>query len=237
MPSIRRGLALGLALLLASSAEAAIAYRSESHVASITGMTSTPTEPSGAASGDVFVACVQESNLGTLSMPAGWTALYTGSTITGTQQYWVGYIVRGGSAPDLTWTFVNGAYRNIEISAFSGSTGVEASAAATSDQSATGPLPPAATATSANDWAIVCGVKDEFAPAWVAPTGYTIRGASDQDAVQADKSLGASGTETPQAFTGTGINDITDRWASTVLLAPAASVSLASRSLLGVGKE
>jgi hypothetical protein len=230
---------VGLLLGLWTPAEAAIAYRSQTSAASITGFTDVVTEPAGVAAGDVLIACVQQADFNAFTTPAGWTTLYSGLAGDGSVTYWFGYIARGESVPDLTWTFTTSSYRNEVVFAFSGvntSAPIHTSAQLAVTVSTGLPQAPAVTASVTNTWAVLCAWKNDIAPDWIAPTGYTIRGATDQDAVQADRAIAASGVETPPAFTSMGMMTNVSQWAASVLLAPAAGSGTGDLGLQGVGR-
>jgi hypothetical protein len=82
-------------------------------VASVASGNLTLTEPAGAASGDLMVACIGYRDSAAFTLPAGWTIVATqqssgnldsGGVTTGIPSACMAYIVRGGSAPSLVWT-------------------------------------------------------------------------------------------------------------------------------------
>ena len=186
-----------------------------------TGANITPAEPAGAAQGDVFVACFIGEAVGTLGLPAGWTSLYSGTSLSaGNFDYIVGRIVRGASAPDLTFTCSQGLFRQVTVFAFSGvdnTTPVNASTSVTVQ--ATNPDPPSANATVADTLALAISCHWGGANPFVPPSGYTLRGnTGNTDIGGATKQLTASGAENPGTFTGpAGLNDTAS---FTVLLQP-----------------
>jgi hypothetical protein len=125
----------------------------------------------------------------------------------------VSYIVRGGSAPALTWSWTNNAYAEVYVLRFTGvdnanpidaqaasvvtnTNGVQGSTRAASDID-----PPAVTAASANAMAVaLAGHWSGFAGAWTPPTGYDLRGTSHFMGMMATRLLTAAGSEDPDEF-------------------------------------
>jgi hypothetical protein len=169
---------------------------------------STDTEPAGAVSGDVLIAMVVADAATTIGKPAGWTQLYTGTQ--GGMDFEVDYIVRGGSAPSLTWTFSGSSiYREIQILALKSDT----TSVVLDSQSSSGgtgnashnPDPPATTAVASASLSVTGGASFNYTGNWAAQSGYTIRThntGSAYDGAMCTKSLAASGSENPAAFTG-----------------------------------
>jgi len=88
----------------------------------------TPTEPTGAASGDLLVACVAYRSNVAFAMPAGWTEIEvqnTGDTdaTDGIPSCVMAYMVRGGSAPDYTFTRTLGDVAMASVVAYRGQSG------------------------------------------------------------------------------------------------------------------
>jgi hypothetical protein len=148
-----------------------VAFRAASTAASSTG-----TEPTGTAQNDILIAVAANNSSATITLPSGWTSLYTGSN-GGTIRTLVCYVVRGGSAPNLVFT--NAA--EVQIFAFynySTSSPIDAQSAdggsggagnGTSD-------PPAVTVVSAKGAVVVTGGTTNAAGgSWVTPAGFTLR--------------------------------------------------------------
>jgi len=162
-----------------------LAFRSQTHLSSNAG-TFTPTEPAGAASGDIlfyFVVYDAVSGGAITSEPTGgWTtiATWTGPTSGSvTKLYW---IRRTGSAPGFTFSSVGAAYREAVVSAWSGAGGsgtpyVEQISAART--ATTAPDCPAITTTTKNSIVIAFGMGWN---GWVGTGGFTApSGYSDGD--------------------------------------------------------
>lgn len=203
------------------------AFRSASFfTTSTTGTTTTGTEPAGTVQNDVMVAALAVENAATITLPTGWSVLYTASSGTAFS-YWLGYILRGASAPSFAWTHANEAYRELHILSFSAvdtTTPVDASADGGASAGTAPPDPPAATPTGGltDDMAIAVGMHWSGSPAggWVAPTGYTLRSDNTvgNDVAVATKQLTLSSAEDPAAFT-VGTTLVTNQlWSATVLL-------------------
>jgi hypothetical protein len=83
-----------------------------SAVVEVTGTAHALTEPAGVASGDLLIACISSRIASTtpITIPAGWTAIgqqNTNNVLTTTSAVASGvmaYIIRGGSAPALSFT-------------------------------------------------------------------------------------------------------------------------------------
>lgn len=94
----------------------ALTFRSVSSASEVSSGDLTLTEPTGAASGDLLVASIAYRDTATFTLPSGWTIVGTqqssGNTSTTTSASiasgLMAYIVRGGSAPDLTFTRTGG---------------------------------------------------------------------------------------------------------------------------------
>jgi hypothetical protein len=218
----------------------AIAFQQKAYATATTGFTFTAlSEPAGTVSGDFLIALVlvnQTSHI--ITRPTGWTNLYnlvspasTGSVTAGFCCD-VSYIIRGGSAPSLSWTAAAGGtiqYWEGHILGFTGVDNVSPidanSAAGTTGTGTTAPDPPAATAIGTNDMAIALGIQWAGAnTTWTAPTGYTLRSdnTAGNDGIMASKLLSSSGSEDPSAFT-TGVLSSSDFWNGATVLLKAAS--------------
>lgn len=180
-----------------------VAYRSASKSTGASGGNLTATEPAGAANGDVLVALfAQDHTTATLNLPSGWTEIGRGTGGAPNFSYVVGWIARGASAPSLTFTSNQTAWREVVIVCLS-------DAAFDAAQIATGTGtndadPPSATATTASDVAVAMAY---YFPGWGAsptmPTGYTQRAYTLGDgAIAATRALSASGAENPSLFDG-----------------------------------
>lgn len=213
----------------------AIAFRSSSYADGNAGLSAnlTAVEPAGAAAGDVFVAFFVASYTGTETPPSGWTTIYAGTIgFASGYDYWVGYVVRSGSAPSLTWTtWASNSAATVQVLAFSGvdsASPIDASAQdGTGSGSASPPDCPSATSVTANALAIAMGCHFAgVATSWTAPTGYTLRGTNTHGLASASKALGAAGAENPAAFGGTP-NGADAHNGVTIILKPALNVTRA----------
>lgn len=87
----------------------AITYVGIGTSAGVTSGNLTLTEPAGVAADDVLVACIGTRGSNVVTLPASWQAIAqdsggnTNLTTSGIAGGLMCYIVRGGSAPDLTW--------------------------------------------------------------------------------------------------------------------------------------
>jgi hypothetical protein len=198
----------------------AVTFRSKNEVITTATGNSTVTEPAGATAGDVLIAFALADADGTtdITPPSGWTTLYGPTHLTNTR-FIVSYIVRGGSAPALTWT-ISGAskYREVQILCLQTSGGTitldsQSSAGATGNAtlSAHKPDAPATTAGASTSLAVTGGYHFDGSTvsAW-AVSGYTIRTRNTigDDSFMGTKSLAASGSENPAASTS-GVNPVT----------------------------
>lgn len=205
-----------------------IEFRAASFMGAAAGTDAVGTEPSGTVQNDVMVALVEcDGNGRSITAPSGWTQLFTGTGGT-SFSYWLGYIVRGASAPALTWTWspTGSTWRELVIATFSGvdtASPIDASAQASVTTTAS-PNPPAVTAGDAAALAIaVCNLwAGSGAGGWTPPSGYTIRNnnAAGHETGMATKQLSATGSEDPGTFTNGASSDTA--WAATVTLTPAA---------------
>jgi len=220
----------------------AIAFTNESHdIANGAGGPLTMSEPTGTAQGDVLVCVFMITGANTFTPPSGWTTLYSGTSATSNFKYNLSYIVRGASAPNLTWTYNGIPYHECHILGFSGcdtTTPIDAQAQTASHQGVnTNPDPPSVTAVSATTMALGIGINWNGAggSTWGTSGGYTIRttNAAGVDVVIATKSLSASGAEDPPAFTGVSTGGSADIWEASITL-DAASVVAGLQWLTGV---
>jgi hypothetical protein len=228
----------------------AIAFRSKSQVIG-TAQNATPTEPAGAASGDFFlgIAIVDTGAgaTGTISLPSGWTTLRSlGVSPSGTFRYLSGYVIRGGSAPNLTFTMPRSDYREVHVAAWSGvdttsPIDVLAAAVGTLTASTSKADPPSVAPVDTAALAIAIMWHWGGAPVsggWLAPTNYTRRTgetAGSSSAV-ADRQLASGSVEDPGTFGGTP-QGAEPSVADTFALKPAGGGASVAKMLaaLGVG--
>lgn len=177
----------------------------------------TGTEPASTANGDgLFALVIHERSANAITAPTGgeWTQLWEGGSPSGASsgfRYWIGWLIRGASAPNLVWgsSGTGSPYWEVHIMRVTGtldSTAIDASTAGTTASGqTTGPNPPAATAGGSSDLAIAMGVhwNGSGSAGWTAPSGYTLRSnnTAGNDAMFATKTLTASGSEDPGVFT------------------------------------
>ena len=196
------------------------------------------TEPAGTAAGDVLVALVvHENTANSITGPGSWSQLAEGGTPTAASagfRFWFGYIVRGASAPSLTWTSTGAVYYETHIIGLVGVDNAspidaQSSVGSTVANSGTGPDPPAATATLATDMAVTAAGhwSGSVGGGWTAPGSYTLcsNNTTGNDGMIAYRLLSAAGSEDPGAFTdGTLANS--DKWnGMTVLFKDASAVA------------
>lgn len=170
----------------------------------------TPSEPAACANGDAEVATVITETAATPGAPAGWTVLSSGTQ--GTFKWLFAYLIRSG-APSMVFTMGAGStYREIQIICLTGATTItldsQSSAGGQGNASAHNPDPPATTAVQTTSLAVMMGANwgGPSSPGPIAaPAGYTLRTdgllASGYDGQMSTKSLAASGSENPGAFT------------------------------------
>jgi hypothetical protein len=218
----------------------AVAFRTKTWVTG-TATSVTPTEPTGAASGDIiFVWIVVASNSSTISAPDGtWNAV--SATLNGTASsgrlFW---IRRGSGAPtynNFNWTG-GSIYYECHVSAWSGckSSGNPWDQLGTIlNQSVTpsggnvqlnNPITPTVAPSLcvlfSQDWS-------GNVTAYTAPTGYTLfegAAAAGEDECGAYKSLATTATETPGTFGG-AVNTVNDGMGYTLNLVAASGTSIA----------
>jgi hypothetical protein len=222
----------------------AVAFRNKTWVTN-TALNVTPTEPTGAASGDIiFVWIITDKVAGgatTISAPDGtWTAVST--TLAGTSSigrlFW---IRRGSSAPtynNFNWNGSVGSYYECHVSAWSGckSSGNPWDQLGTIlNQSVSGagnvvqlnnPITPTVAPS-------LCVLFSQYwngnSVAYTAPTGYTLSegaAAAGEDECGAYKSLATTATETPGTFGGANIGT-NDGMGYTLNLVAASGTSIA----------
>lgn len=192
------------------------------------------TEPASTVSGNLLIAVVvHENSANAITEPAGWSTLFTGGSPSAGAagfRYWIGWIIRGGSAPALTWTSTGAVYYEVIIERLTGSFdagSIDASANGTLAGSGSSSMdPPSATATGTADMAVAAAIHWAGAGAggYGAPAGYTVRSrnTAGDDAVFATKLLSASGAENPAAITNAAGSGA-DYWNGATLLIKEAS--------------
>jgi len=183
----------------------AVTFRSKTSTQRTATGNETVTEPAGATSGDALIALVVADAATTIGIPAGWHSLYTGTT--GSADFSVSWIERGGSAPSLTWTFTGtNIYREVQILCLQGSAAITLDSQSASGGTGTSdhnPDPPSTTAVASTSLAVAGAVNFASFFSYTASTGYTIRTDTTSnlyDGVMETKSLSASGAENPSAI-------------------------------------
>lgn len=200
----------------------AVTFRSATSVAAVNaGGSVTLAEPAGTIPGDVLlVAGMHFQGPSNLIPPSGWTAIYNNVSSNG--GYYVGYIVRGQTAPDRTFNFPIDAYYTIEMSTYSGVNIADVLDAASEtgvQTSIDAPDCPSVDSIIANGMSIAIGWKDgPSLVSWTPPTGYTTRGSNVQLLTVSTKALSSVATESPSPYTGVGMGDFADNWGGTILL-------------------
>lgn len=159
-------------------------------------------EPVGAVNGDVLVGlCFHAGAAPTL--PAGWTQISAGS-MGGLGWYITGYVVRGSSAPDLTFVCSTSGWRACVIDAISG--GQWDKAVTVAGNSAT-PDPASVVVANADSVVLIQAFSYNgwTASPPTAPSGYTARASSSVDGpVSASKSGTAAGSDDPGSWASSG---------------------------------
>jgi hypothetical protein len=200
-------------------------FRSASFVGG-TAANATPSEPAGAADNDILVSfAISRQDAGALSIPSGWTSIYSGQTGSGSVHFFYNLAwIRRSGAPALTWTTPN-TYREVYVLAYSGCTTSGSPIDASQDggsTTTTNPDCPSITTVTAN--AMVLAIAGQWSGSggggWTAPPGYTRRSdnTAGNDAVIAEKLVAVAGAENPGAFSGGGGSGAT--WIGTIALKP-----------------
>lgn len=207
----------------------AIGFIAKSHVNG----TLTATEPTGTASGDVMVACLDENGGVTAHTgPVGWTQLEQ-STYGTANRGSIWFILRGGSAPSLSWTGPLAALVDIDIFTYRGSdqtTPIDVHTSAVRASSTT-PLSPSVTTNVANDLLMAILLNEALNSSTVTqPTGMTSRQDGftvGDDIFMADLALGAAGATGTKQWT---LNFADATWTVAVAItAPAAGAIVPSQ--------
>jgi hypothetical protein len=219
-----------------SRLDAAIAYGTTAFKTGTgAGTSGAVTEPASAASGDVFVAMTLIDAGGSgLARPAGWTNIVNDTTGAGGMDFDISYIVRGGSAPALTWTWTGTEYYEVHILRFTGadtSTPLDAqssllkstTAEKGTSHAASQVNPPAVTAATANTMAVAIAGHwsgSSGAGGWTAPTNYTLRSTNTtgNDGMMASRLLVGSGSEDPDSFFDSDTTGTSHAFALTITL-------------------
>lgn len=142
------------------------------------GGTLTGTEPAGTSQGDVLVAWMLSGEHTAQTGPAGWTQIdqLDGSGPGRVSAWW---ILRGASAPALTWAGPTASATSIEVMCFTGqdqAQSIEVVAAAHAIQQQSGdstPDSPSVTTQTDNSWLVCCWGADADPVSSVQPTGMT----------------------------------------------------------------
>ena len=179
-------------------------FRSSATSTSLTGV-----EPAGATAGDLLIAYVKGTgNNNALVAPAGWSTLDTRSVAFASPRY-VGifYIVRGASAPPLTWSGPSGANIGIECwvtGTFDATTPINAWDIATYPTDST-PDSPSIT-TTADNCALVCvSLSNATQGALISqPSGMTTTISFSNFIHTARLALGAAGATGAKTWTLSG---------------------------------
>lgn len=216
----------------------AVAFRSQTFAGGgAVGTSITGVEPTGTVANDFILGLyLVGAGSAALSIPGGWTSIFTGASSTPTFRYALGYVLRGGSAPSYAFTHTGTFYRELFLFSFSGvDNGTPLDVAAVDGGNVInasgvpgGPNPPAITPASA-DTMIVGGGSDWNGSAtgtpWVAGANYTMRSDNTigNDGVVATRLLagGAGVSEDPGGFTGRGFGSSSNAWSFTLALRPA----------------
>jgi hypothetical protein len=196
---------------------------------SYNGGTLTGTEPSGTAQDDVMLAFLFAGDHTAQTGPAGWTQL---DQVDGanTQRASIWVIVRGASAPALTWAGPVASSASIEVLTYrgchtttptDGHNMVEVTGDATPDS-------PSLTTTIDNDWLICLFARGFQDPLTITvPSGMTSRfnKPSGDWFAGADLALGAAGSTGAKTWTYTDTNNLNSLCAS-VALRPSGTVNV-----------
>jgi hypothetical protein len=223
----------------------AVAFQTKSETVASTANASV-TEPSGTTTNDFLLGLfVIENNATAFTAPASWTQLFTGSSTgsgAGSFGYWLGWIVRGGSAPSYAFTHA-AIYREWHVLRFNGNDAaspIDSSAnVASSTLNPYNPDPPSTTAVDSAALAVAGGVGWAGSSAGWAHAVYTMRtrNTAGDDAMMATRQLAASGAENPAAFSGATAGSVPG-WAFTLTIKPAGAggaVTVKQLAALGVG--
>lgn len=204
-----------------------------------TGDSATPTitEPAGATTGDLLIAVIGSATETTaITGLTGWTQLGEGNDGVG-NRYWYGWIIRGGSAPDLVAAAANANWSTgcVRITGHHATTPIGTNHG-TATGTDTAPDPPNVDPGSSNDYLSVAatvqeGKANSFTPP-TTPGTYTERtdagtGGAGSAASHVSHSIATrqytGQAENPGAFTAAN----NDGWvAITMIVSPAVASSL-----------
>ena len=194
-------------------------YRSHDEGAYGVGTSNTPTEPAGAASGDILLAIVYLEGTVTVTPPSGWSDTFNGvvpfenSTSEGpfeAHHYW---IRRGGSAPAYNFSWSASAGYQIIVVAYSGAVATgdpwSFAAEAERDNTLAVTFPDVSGTTLTNDELLTwVGINYVGGVGGVVPTGFTSRSNIDSHdirvATKPQAATGATGTVTGGSWTTPG---------------------------------
>jgi hypothetical protein len=202
----------------------AVAFRNKTWVTN-TATSVTPTEPTGAAQGDIIFVLVLTAQISNPINPpdASWTGVsltLTGSALASARLFW---LRRGSSTPNYaSFSWGANAYYEVSVSAWSGckSSGNPWDQLASTYNAQTssngsgvfGPINNAITPTVAPSMAALFGqFYSGNVTAYTAPTGYTRFDGetAGEDICCAWKSLSDTSTQTPGTWSG-GVASVTD---------------------------
>lgn len=206
-----------LFVLVSLRAEAAIAVGANVSFKTGTGAgtSGAVTEMTGATTGDIFVAVTIIDGAGTsLARPSGWTPIDSGTLGATEFDYDISCVVRGGSAPSLTWSWTGSEYYEVHILRFTGADTTNcfdlkgtAFTSASGNKGATRAAsdidPPSTTPSTPTSMAVAIGVHWAGSLAsWTGPTGYTYKSTNTAgiDVMMAVKLLSSGAAEDPDEF-------------------------------------
>lgn len=205
------------------------------------------TEPTGTVQNDVIFGqfIVEATGVTAIALPSGWTSLRNGNNA---DFYWRwGYIVRGASAPSLSfsWTGTTNRYREVFLVTVQGAdttNPIDASATAVATGTNNSANPPSVDPVSADALAMVFMAhwSGSGAGGWTPPTGYTIRSnnTAGNDALIATKALASGSVEDPAAITAPGsANWVADTFAIAAAAAGSAPTNSVAPAVTGTAQD
>lgn len=231
-----------LFLLFSVNAHAAISFISASTDRSASDTSVTPSDPASAQEDDLYIGfAFHNSEDGTWSCPTSWTEVDNNISAVSGAHTLVCYIKRGGSAPNLTFSY-SGTADDIRavVYAFRGQDttspfDVTYSAGSHYQESTNDPTAanPAIT-TNTNDAVVVLFQALEFSAAGTpgAPSGYTLDSTGHGLTPQLEmayKTVTSAGTETPGVWTHTSFNSGDDPLAYTLAIKPSTNAATLRR--------
>jgi hypothetical protein len=205
-----------------------VSFRSNSSIIG-TGGNATATEPAGTVQGDLLVALFAVDNAGqaaTATPPSGWRSIEGGSSATREFVYNVSYIIRGSSAPNLTFTHDSGSvYRELLLLCFSNADSTwpidSMSRYHSWAEASTYISIPDFTPYTDGATAVAIGMSWAGAVAdYIAPPNYTIRSTngSGMRAIMATKNLGNAAYDAGGNFQNSDTFTF-DHWGGVLMLA------------------